>query len=69
MAAIFLAAVVPLMVTSQFADAHERGAAPPWEQLSIEIGMLLFSMALAEVLRRWFNFMLGNEDSLWRWQR
>lgn len=65
----FWVAILPLIVIANFLDAHERGVTLPWKLLPMGIGMLLFGIAIVEVSRRWFNFMLGSDVCTWRKQK
>lgn len=58
--------LIPLIVIFNFVAASEEGSRLPWELIPVGMGMFAFGIALIELNRRWFNFMLGRQACMWR---
>ncbi|MEB3414523.1 hypothetical protein VCJ71_00445 [Alteriqipengyuania sp. WL0013] len=61
--------LLPLHGISKFTNAAQRNEPWPWELLLYLSLMMLFGVLLVSGLRRWFNFLAGEEVCKWRYPK
>ena len=61
--------IAPLFAWSKLSNDEATSHGESWQIVSLSIGILIFSVTLVEVIRRWFNFMAGEQACRWWWQK
>ncbi len=64
----FFTVIILLIAASRLFPTVDGGLADDWRLIPVAIGLALLVWLLAEISRRWFNFMLGEPACKWWWQ-